>query len=264
MPVRSALFLRPGRVVKQLRGIEPPNIGDGFRTAIDRIVIREAARPASGNAAEEAEPADSRWSRPAPQPNAFGFPARAHRALTAQSGLSPLCTGESMTRKPLLASLVAALLAGCAQDAPSGPGLTAGDPVLSRGQSAAVNQQLAAVRQATIRFKQMTQEELAAEGYVNTQVCVPGMGIHFVKFGAIDGTVDPLHPEVLVFEPKPHGRLQLVAVEYFALGATSPTVFDRGMDQSHLPFTDWELHAWVWKGNPEGMFNPTNPNVSCP
>jgi hypothetical protein len=36
------------------------------------------------------------------------------------------------------------------------------------------------------------------------------------------------------------------------------------MDDSHLPFADWELHAWVWKGNPEGVLHPTNPTVSCP
>jgi hypothetical protein len=171
-----------------------------------------------------------------------------------------------MTRNTSLPALaLAALLSGCAQDSPAGPDLAAGDPAFAKGAtSAQVNQQLAAVRQATVRFAQMSEEQLLAAGYVNTQICVPGMGIHFVNFAAIDETVDPLRPEVLVFEPKPHGRLRLVAVEYMAMGPNSPTLFGREMEESHLPFTDWELHAWVWKGNPDGVFHATNRNVSCP
>jgi hypothetical protein len=26
----------------------------------------------------------------------------------------------------------------------------------------------------------------------------------------------------------------------------------------------YELHAWVWKHNPSGMFNDWNPLVTCP
>ncbi|HEV2148367.1 MAG TPA: hypothetical protein VGR37_13275 [Longimicrobiaceae bacterium] len=167
----------------------------------------------------------------------------------------------------LLAVLVvAAAAAGCTQDNPAGAEPVPGSGAfLSREHhSAAVNQQLAAVRQATVQFRHMSEAELLARGYVNTGICIEGMGIHFVDFGAIDGMVDPLRPEVLVFEPKPHGRLQLVAVEYMALGAASPTVFGRTMEESHLPFADSELHAWVWKGNPAGTFHATNPTVSCP
>jgi hypothetical protein len=156
--------------------------------------------------------------------------------------------------------------AGCTQDQPVGPALTSeGEPLFSRGHtSAAVNRQLAAVRQATVQFRHMTEAELLARGYVNTQICVPGMGIHFVDFDAIDETVDPLRPEALVYEPKPHGRLQLVAVEYLARGSDSPVLFGRTMHEFELPFADWELHAWVWKGNPAGVFESMNPNVSCP
>ena len=25
----------------------------------------------------------------------------------------------------------------------------------------------------------------------------------------------------------------------------------------------YALHAWIWKHNPSGMFNPWNPRVSC-
>jgi hypothetical protein len=165
-----------------------------------------------------------------------------------------------------VAVLFAAAAGGCIQDHPASPALDAeGGPLLNRDHTpAAVNQQLAAVRRATLQFRHMTEVELLSIGYVNTEICVPGMGIHFVNFAQIDETVDPLRPEVLLYEPMSNGRFQLVAVEYMALGATSPVLFGRTMDDSHLPFADWELHAWVWKGNPEGVLHPTNPTVSCP
>jgi hypothetical protein len=26
----------------------------------------------------------------------------------------------------------------------------------------------------------------------------------------------------------------------------------------------WDLHVWLWKNNPYGMFSPTNPDLKCP
>jgi len=26
----------------------------------------------------------------------------------------------------------------------------------------------------------------------------------------------------------------------------------------------YDLHVWLWKENPAGMFSPTNPNIRCP
>jgi hypothetical protein len=28
-------------------------------------------------------------------------------------------------------------------------------------------------------------------------------------------------------------------------------------------FVHYDLHAWLFKDNPNGMFSPTNPDVSC-
>jgi hypothetical protein len=28
-------------------------------------------------------------------------------------------------------------------------------------------------------------------------------------------------------------------------------------------FPHYQLHVWVWKNNPNGMYTPFNPNVSC-
>ena len=28
--------------------------------------------------------------------------------------------------------------------------------------------------------------------------------------------------------------------------------------------THYDLHVWLWKENPAGLFSPTNPDVKCP
>lgn len=55
-------------------------------------------------------------------------------------------------------------------------------------------------------------------------------------------------------------ELELVAVEYFS---TDPDEELFGHNFSPAPFPGvYELHAWVWKDNPNGMFASFNPNVT--
>jgi hypothetical protein len=105
---------------------------------------------------------------------------------------------------------------------------------------------------------------------------VGGMGIHYVSDALVgDAAVNARKPEALVYEPKKNGRLRLVALEY--------VVFQSAWDQEHkkppklfgrrfelIPAGNryglpafYELHAWVWKHNPRGMFDDWNPRVSC-
>jgi len=140
--------------------------------------------------------------------------------------------------------------------------------------------ELAALRAATARFQRLAVAE--GQGYGQFLGCVsqPGqgaMGIHFVN-GALagDAALDPLRPEALVYEPDETGKLKLVAVEFIVFqaaweadNATPPSLFGQ---QFHLipspnrygvpPF--YELHAWVWRHNPAGMFEDWNPAVTCP
>ena len=37
----------------------------------------------------------------------------------------------------------------------------------------------------------------------------------------------------------------------------------RTPDWSSPPFPNYELHVWVWKENPNGMYATTNPKVNC-
>lgn len=94
-----------------------------------------------------------------------------------------------------------------------------------------------------------------------------GMGVHYVK--GIDGIVDPIHPEALVYSVGENGRLDLVAVEYIVPDSlvdpnNMPKLF--GQTFHHHPYLPvFILHVWVWKHNPSGIFADWNPQVgSCP
>lgn len=123
-----------------------------------------------------------------------------------------------------------------------------------------VSKQLADIRKATAKYHDI---EAAKEAGYEAEVLfsVPNMGIHFTKNELLgDGIVDPLAPEVLVYEPKKNGGFKLVAVEYMALGER-PSLFGHEFEDG--PFPDsFTLHAWVWQANPNGMFAPFNPNVA--
>ena len=136
------------------------------------------------------------------------------------------------------------------------------------------------VRQLTARFNSMNQA--IAAGYVRFYKCTeqPGvgtMGQHFVKLPLVgDPAVDPLQPEVLVYEPKGNGKYRLAAVEYVtiaadwqkAFGSATPTVLGQDMlfrasgNRYGLP-DFYERHAWIWMDNPAGTFADWNPNASC-
>ena len=99
------------------------------------------------------------------------------------------------------------------------------------------------------------------------------MGVHFVNL-TVMGPPDPAKPNVLIYEPS-GGKLRLVAVEWLVpLTADTkerPSVFGEkflGPMEGHEPlipkeFVHYDMHAWLFKDNPLGMFAPTNPNVSC-
>lgn len=99
-----------------------------------------------------------------------------------------------------------------------------------------------------------------------------GMGIHFVNL-TIQGPPDPLKPNVLLYEPV-DGKLKLVGAEWLvplAVAKERPSLLGQpfqGPMEGHEPlipkeFHHYDLHAWLLKDNPLGMFSPTNPNVTC-
>ena len=145
------------------------------------------------------------------------------------------------------------------------------------GAAASDESGLAGLRAATAAFHDLATAEAA--GYAPFYVCTdqPGegaMGQHFVN-GSLLGTLDPLRPQALVYEPTP-GGYRLVAVEFvvFAAGwdtthAAPPALFGQAFGRVDAPnrygLPDfYELHVWIWQPNPSGMFYEWNPRVSCP
>jgi hypothetical protein len=138
------------------------------------------------------------------------------------------------------------------------------------------------VRHATRQFHSVAAVKSA--GYarftdVNGITCIDGgpgqgnMGIHYVDGNLVDGTVDPAHPEAVLYEHTPSG-LQLTAVEYIVPkaawpGAEAPELAGHPFmlitapNRFGLP-DFYALHAWVWKDNPHGTYRPWNPDVHCP
>jgi hypothetical protein len=128
------------------------------------------------------------------------------------------------------------------------------------------------------------------DGYFSTVACVDfptagksgemqypagGMGVHFLNTSLVGPEVDPMKPQVLLYEQK-GDKLELAAAEWFVPLSTGvkarPTIFGHPFDgpmEGHHPLMPammhhYDLHVWLWKPNPAGMFSPTNPAVTCP
>ncbi len=145
---------------------------------------------------------------------------------------------------------------------------------------AAAADPLAALRQATQQYHDISQ---LPDGYGEFYECTDNeslgaaMGQHYANVGMVlDPAIDALQPEVFVYEPRPNGTLRLVAVEYVVFKAdwdaahpgTRPQLFGRTFSEisagNRYGLPDfYELHVWVWKGNPRGVFDDWNPTVSC-
>jgi hypothetical protein len=126
------------------------------------------------------------------------------------------------------------------------------------------------VRRANDRFQDVS--VAVSEGY-RPIACASGtdggaMGVHYVKSELLGaGVVELAHPQAVMYEPMPDGRMALVAVEYIAMrgpASLEGQLFNfigapnrYGLD----PF--YELHVWAWKSNPRGVFADMNPYVTC-
>jgi len=124
------------------------------------------------------------------------------------------------------------------------------------------------VRAANDRFKDVA--VATSEGYAPIP-CASGidggaMGIHF-NAKLIGETVDIKHPQAIMYEPMPNGKLELIAVEYITTKGPASLEgqlfnFNGTPNRYGLP-QFYELHVWAWKANPHGAFADMNPKVSC-
>lgn len=140
------------------------------------------------------------------------------------------------------------------------------------------------MRAGSVRFQ--GHDKALAEGFVELSECVAlppelggaAMGYHFGHPARLaDPSVDPLRPEILLYAPAEGGGLELVGVEFmvnaeawWAAGNQSPpSVAGHEFEEPNPQHPDpavaaaYTLHVWVWRDNPDGLFTPFNPDVSC-
>jgi hypothetical protein len=162
-------------------------------------------------------------------------------------------------------------------------------PSLARAQAAgaALSPELQSVRAGLEKYQDPM--VAVADGYLSTVACIEfpkpfsegplqvaagGMGVHFLNMSTVGPTLDPAKPQVLIYEPQ-GDKLVLVAAEWFmpmqVAGSTHPAIFGQELNgpmEGHPPIMPaemhhYDLHVWLWKDNPAGVFSPTNPAVKC-
>jgi hypothetical protein len=121
------------------------------------------------------------------------------------------------------------------------------------------------------------------------------MGIHFFRPDLLGITAPPsprvdgngtytdfLKPAILIYEPQADGTLELVAVEnlvfaaaWHAAGHDAPPSFhgvpydsmkddpNTPLDEAHMFAPHYDRHVWIYRDNPNGVFTPLNPSVTC-
>lgn len=182
----------------------------------------------------------------------------------------------SLSTRSALAA-IAAFITMSACDAPSAPNT---DLQVRIARQQADNEHLVAqMRAATARYHNISVAR--ADGYVDDGFgCISdpelgGMGWHLIRDDLhADPSIDPLAPELLIYEPQKNGGMKLIAVEYEvyqsdwwnAGNRDVPYLFDHAFDAIEFPGLDpvYGMHVWLWEPNPSGMLAEFNPNVTCP
>lgn len=125
--------------------------------------------------------------------------------------------------------------------------------------------ELQQAKAATARYRDL--KNALKDGYQDINVVTENMGYHYMKSTLVDAEFDIRKPELLVYNKNDQGKIELVAVEYAIPISLSPNAAPAGFTGDkdvwtyNTDFGLWLLHAWVWKCNPKGVFNPTNPLV---
>jgi hypothetical protein len=125
------------------------------------------------------------------------------------------------------------------------------------------------VRTVNDRFKDVS--VATSEGYAPI-ACASGIeggatGVHYVNTEPVSADViDITHPQAVMYEPAPDGKMALIAVESprRAPASLEGHLFNfNGAPNRYGLGPFYELHVWAWKDNPHGAFADMNPNVTC-
>lgn len=157
------------------------------------------------------------------------------------------------------------------------PSLVLAQQTMQPSEQGNKNKLVQIVREATKQYVDVN--NATAAGYGPFLGCVSGsdhgaMGVHYVNPSLLNGTVDAMHPQALIYEPS-NGRMRLVGVEFIVDAATwlksnaSPPVLEGQVfllvaspNRFNIP-SFFELHVWAWRDNPQGSFVDWNDHVSC-
>ena len=152
--------------------------------------------------------------------------------------------------------------------------------------------ELEAVKQALVRFEDANQAGLEAYvaigcfDYGDYPAVKEEDAANYLKKSAevlmvnynraMSGQVDPKEPAALVYERPEDGPLKLAGAVWMIParpGVERPKLFGQDfvgpmVEKSATPlvrvdFTQYELYAWLWRPNPDGLFKRTNPTLPC-
>lgn len=123
------------------------------------------------------------------------------------------------------------------------------------------------LKAATAKYADMKVAE--AEGFFDASGFVPNMGHHFILPPRIDNTFELERPEILLYAPNAAGDMEFLGVEYAVPienldnPGAPPEGFTDGLDvwEINPNLSQWQLHVWIVKENPDGIFTAHNPSI---
>jgi len=135
------------------------------------------------------------------------------------------------------------------------------------------------VREITEPYKDVAAAKAA--GYALAFGCVSGpetgaMGLHYVNMPLVmDGEIDAMRPEIILYEPGENGQVSLVGADYLVFAdvwdkthSSAPELMGQKFQQFEAPNRFglprfYTLHVWAWKENPTGTFVNWHSKISC-
>ena len=177
---------------------------------------------------------------------------------------------------------------------PSGTGATRAEPRLAEVRQATERFQDVRVALAEGYIRDPNNMCETAE-MMGRPAALGAMGIHYFRPDLLGITAPPSprvngngthtefrKPSILIYEPQADGSLELVAVENLVFAdawraaghmerpsfhgvpydsmADDPTT---PVDEAHMFEPHFDRHVWIYRENPNGVFTPLNPAVSC-
>jgi hypothetical protein len=192
--------------------------------------------------------------------------------------------------KTVVALMVATITAACAGSTGPGPG----EPTLAEVRSLTERFQDVEVALAEGYVRDPFDLCDTAE-MMGRPASMGAMGVHYFRADLLGVTAPPsprvngdgAHtdfrlPSILIYEPQADGSLELVAVEnlvfrqaWHANGHVERPSFHgvpydamsddpaTAIDEAHMFEPHYDRHVWIYRDNPNGIFAPFNPAVSC-